>query len=335
MTQLSEKAQSLLDAQVAFVIDQLTGKTLEPRVQHLVDEVLDLTSKLKLADVVTPTMIKQTAHRYAIHHEIPPAIPELVGEVARQLYQLEIHDANQLFDLLTDEQFRELMKKIVEMKQLRERLIHEAVGNPIYGEMISEVLYHGITDYITKNPLAKKIPGAQSMMKLGKSVMDMASPNAEAGIKKYIGQNINASLKQSEKFLIRNLTDEKITRIATDLWSEIKLHKIGVFRNYVSEADIEDFFVIGFEYWQDLRKTDYYREMIDAGIDFFFSKYGKSTLNELLDEMGVSREMIVAEAMHYAPHVIAVLKKKGILEKLVRNQLEPFYQSDAARELLG
>ncbi|MFN3714497.1 MAG: hypothetical protein ACK4SX_12635 [Alcanivoracaceae bacterium] len=335
MTQLSEKAQALLDAQVAFVITQLTGKNLEQRVQHLVDEVLDLTSKLKLADVVTATMIKQTAHRYAIHHEIPPAIPELVGEVARQIYQLESHDTNQLFDLLTDEQFRELMKKIVEMKQLRERMIREAVGNPIYGEMISEVLYHGITDYITQNPLTKKIPGAQSMMKLGKSVMDMASPNAEAGIKKYIGQNINASLKQSEKFLVRNLTDEKITRIATDVWNEIKLNKIGVFRSYVSETDIEDFFVIGFEYWRDLRKTDYYREMIDAGIDFFFAKYGKSTLNELLDEMGVSREMIVAEGMHYAPHVITVLKKKGILEKLVRSQLEPFYQSDAARELIG
>jgi hypothetical protein len=335
MTKLSDNAQALLNAHVAFTIDQLAGKQLEQQIQDLVDEVLKHASKLKLGDVVSPAMIKQTAHRYAIHHEIPPAIPELVGEIARELYQLKNHDENQLFDLLTDEQFRELMKKVVEMKDLRERVIREAVGNPIYGEMISEVLYHGITDYITKNPLTKKIPGAQSMMKLGKSVMDMASPNAEAGIKKYIGQNINSSLKQSEKFLIRNLTDDKINRIATDVWNEIKLNKISVFRNYVSETDIEDFFVIGFEYWRELRKTDYYRDMIDAGIDFFFKKYGKSTLNELLDEMGVSRDMIVAEAMHYAPHVLGVLHKKGILEKVVRRQLEPFYHSDAAQKLIG
>ncbi len=335
MAKLSEKAQALLDAQVAYTLEQLTGKQLEQQIESLVDNVLADVKKLKLGDVVTPTMIKQTAHRYAIHHEIPPAIPELVGEVAREIYQLASHDENKLFDLLTDEQFRDLMKKVVEMKELREKIIREAVSNPIYGEMISEVLYHGITDYITKNPLTKKIPGAQSMMKLGKSVMDMASPNAEAGIKKYIGQNINASLRQSEKFLIRNLSDDKITLIATDVWNEIKLNNIGTFRNYISETDIEDFFVIGFEYWRELRKTDYYRDMIDAGVDFFFKKYGKSTLNELLEEMGVDRDMIVAEAMHYAPHVLGVLSKKGLLEKAVRRQLEPFFHTDAAQKLLG
>jgi ribosomal protein S13 len=334
MAKLSEKAQALLDAQVAYTLEQLTGKQLEQQIESLVDNVLADVNKLKLGDVVTPTMVKQTAHRYAIHHEIPPAIPELVGEVAREVYQLKSHDENKLFDLLTDEQFRDLMKKVVEMKDLREKIIREAVSNPIYGEMISEVLYHGITDYITKNPLTKKIPGAQSMMKLGKSVMDMASPNAEAGIKKYIGQNINASLRQSEKFLIRNLSDEKITLIATDVWNEVKLNKVSAFRDYVSETDIEDFFVIGFDYWRELRKTDYYRDMIDAGVDFFFKKYGKSTLNELLEEMGVDRDMIVAEAMHYAPHVLAVLNKKGLLEKAVRRQLEPFFHTDAAQKLL-
>lgn len=335
MAKLSEKAQALLDAQVAYTLEQLSGKQLEQQIESLVDNVLQDVKKLKLGDVVTPTMIKQTAHRYAIHHEIPPAIPELIGEIAREVYQLKSHDENKLFDLITDEQFRDLMKKIVEMKDLREKIIREAVSNPIYGEMISEVLYHGITDYITKNPLTKKIPGAQSMMKLGKSVMDMASPNAEAGIKKYIGQNINASLRQSEKFLIRNLSDDKITLIATDAWNEVKLNRISAFRDYVSEADIEDFFVIGFEYWRDLRKTDYYRDMIDAGVDFFFKKYGKSTLNELLEEMGVDRDMIVAEAMHYAPHVLGVLNKKGLLEKAVRRQLEPFFHTDAAQKLLG
>lgn len=331
---LSAKAQALLDAQVSYALAQLEGKQLEGQIERLLDELLADAKKIKLGEAVTATMIKQTIHRYAIHHEIPPAIPELVGEVARELYQLPVHDDNQLFDLLTDEQFRELMKKIMEMKALRERLIHEAVGNPIYGEMISEVLYHGITDYITKNPLTKKIPGASSMMKLGKSVMDVASPNAEAGIKRYIGNNINASMRQSEKFLLNNLTDEKLTRVATDIWDEVKLNRIAVFRDYVSEEDIEDFFVIGFEYWRELRKTDYYRELIDAGVDFFFKKYGKSTLNELLDEMGVTRDMMIAEAMHYAPHVLKALNKKKLLEPLVRRQLEPFFHSDAARALL-
>jgi len=335
MTTLSPQAQALLDAHVTFTLEQLSGKKLQQQVESLIDHLLEDSSKLKLADVVTPTMIKQTAHRYAIHHEIPPAIPELVGDIAREVYQLKSHDDNQLLDLLTDEQFREVMKKLVEMKPLRQRLIHETVNNPIYGEMISDVLYHGITDYITKNPLTKMIPGAKTMMKFGKGVMDIASPNAEQGIKKYIAQNINASMKQSEKFLEKNLTDEKITRVATDSWNEIKQNKVSVFRSYISEEDTEDFFVIGFEYWRGLRKTDYYLDIIDAGVDFFFKKYGKVTLNELLDEMGVDRDLMVAEAMHFAPHVLKALNKKGILEQVVRRQLEPFYSSAAAQKLIG
>src|SRR5690606_15022123 len=121
MTTLSSQAQALLDAHVAFTLEQLSGKKLQQQIESLIDNLLEDSNKLKLADVVTPTMIKQTAHRYAIHHEIPPAIPELVGEIAREIYQLEIHDNNQLLDLLTDEQFREVMKKAVEMKPLRQR----------------------------------------------------------------------------------------------------------------------------------------------------------------------------------------------------------------------
>jgi hypothetical protein len=55
----------------------------------------------------------------------------------------------------------------------------------------------------------------------------------------------------------------------------------------------------------------------------------------LLDDLGISREIMLREAMRFAPHVIKVLNKKKLLEPVIRRNLARFYHSDAARAVLG
>ena len=75
--------------------------------------------------------------------------------------------------------------------------------------------------------------------------------------------------------------------------------------------------------------------VIDAGIDGFFDKYGEFTLRELLDELGIGREIMRREALRFAPPVLATLHEKGLLEPYVRRHLEGFYRSDAALAILS
>lgn len=331
---LSKKAQAMLDAHVAFHLEQLTGDHLATEIEEMLDFLLGWARKIKLADVVTPSMIKATVHKYAIDMEPGPGLPELVAQTARRLYQHPGHDQALIKDLLSDDAFQDLLDKSVDMEELRERIISETVNNPVYTDLISDVLYHGIRDFITQNPLTKKIPGAQSMMKLGKSVMDRATPNMEEVVIKYIRKNLNASLRQSEQFLNRMMTKEKLAAVVTDVWDKVKIEPVSRFRDYVSEEDVEDFFVIGYEYWRQFRKTEFFRSLADAGVDFFFDLYGKSSLQHLLDELGISRDMLLDDALHYGPHVVRALNKKGVLEPLIRRQLTPFYSSEAAGKLL-
>lgn len=335
------KAAALLDAHVAFTLDRLTGKDLQHHVETLLNQMLEDASKLTLNDAVTRDMIKATALTYASEIEPHGAIPELIGDIARQLHAHAIQESTTPQNLISDRHVREVVGKALELKALRERLIHEAIGNPMYSAMASDLLFHGIKGYITQNNLAKSIPGAQGMMKLGMSVLNKAAAatgmdgGLEENLKKYIQKNIKVTLRESEKFLLHGLSEDKLNDVALDVWDQIKSQPISSSRPLLGAGDMEEFFVIGYEIWRELRKTDWYKAMIESGIDTFFDKYGDTTLRVLLDEVGVTREIMLGEAMRFAPPVLKMLKKKKLLEPLIRQQLAPFYESSIAEKLLS
>lgn len=331
-TALSSKAQTMLDAHVQFMLDQCEGAPLKVLVGRELDALLAAAEKLTLNEAVTRDMIKATALTYAADLELHGAIPELVGDVARALYAHKIQTKTHLKDLLSDEHFENILNKVLELKAARKQLVHAAVGNPLYADIAADLIYNGVKGYLNDNPLTKNIPGMSSMMKLGSSMMGGAK--MEENVKGYIRSSLKPILKQSEHFLLETLDDDRLRDTALMVWKRIKTHKLSEVREAISSEDIEDFFVIGYEYWRELRKTAYYREMIGAGIDAFFDKYGDVSLGELLEEMGMTRKILLAEAMRFAPHVLAVLKKKKLLELAIRRNLEGFYATAAAKAIL-
>ena len=330
---ITGKAKALLDAHVQFILDQLEGAPLKALVGRELDALLTASEKLTLNEAVTRAMIKDTALTYAADLELHGAIPELVGDVARALYAHKIQTKTHLKDLLSDEHFENILDKVLELKTARRQLVHAAVGNPLYADVAADLIYNGVKGYLNENPLTRNIPGMSSMMKLGGSVMGGA--RMEENLKGYIRSSIKPILRQSEHFLLDTLDDDRLRDTALAVWKRLKMHKLSEVRESIQSEDIEDFFVIAYEYWRELRKTPYYREMIGTGIDAFFDKYGDVSLGELLEEMGMTREILLGEAMRFAPHVLQVLKKKKLLEPAIRRNLEGFYQSAAAQTLLN
>ena len=332
-------AQALLDAHVGFIVEQLDGDSLRPLLEKEIDALLADAAKLTLDDVVSRESVKQVVQVYAVEVELGGGIPELVAEIARLLYSADIHDRTRLRDLMSDKQFKEILDKLLEMEELRTQLLDEAVSNPLYTALASDLLYHGIRGYLMHSRLAKSIPGASSMMKLGKSMLQHASPGLENAIednlKAYIRKNIGATLKESQRFLLGNFNEERLREVALDSWDKLKPLRVSSFRKYLSGADVEDFFVIAYEYWRSLRKSDYYSALINLGIDCFFDKYGKTKLTHLLGEVGIDRDLLLADAMRFAPDAIRGLKKKKLLEPLIRRNLKGFYLSGRVEAVLA
>ena len=335
----STAAAALLDAHVHFILDRLKGDALKALVETELDAALVNAGKLTLNDCVTRKMIRDTALTYASELELGGGIPELVGDVARALYAHEVHENTKFGDVLADADFKEFLDKGLELKPLRRKLVNAAVASPLYATFASELLYQGIKGYLAQSSAAtRKIPGASSVMKLGMSVISKASPGLEASIeeslKKYIGMTVKSTASGSAKLLLKHADDDTLRELALDLWEQIRHSKIAILREDVSSLDLEEIFVSIYEFWRELRKTDYYRTLISAGIDSFFDKYGDVSLAELLQDLGITREMMLAEAMRYAPHVVKALNRKKLLEPVIRRNLQDFYQSAAAQKIL-
>lgn len=333
------QAKALLEAHVSYMVDRLSGKSLQNLIETEVDHLLADAEKVTLNEAVTRDMIKETARGYAVELELSGAIPELVGDIARTLYNHPIHNFTTLGDLLPDGLFEEFLDKVLEMRELRERIVHEAVANPVYSALASDVMMEGLRGYAQQSvDRARSIPGAAQAARLGQSLFGSALPvleeTLEDNLRKYIQRSLQGILNSSEEFLLSHFNEEKIRELALDIWDLMKDRRLADFKQGINELDVEEFFVIGYETWREVRQTPVYAAMIDSGIDSFFDKYGDSTLREILDEMGITRDIAIRDAMRFAPPVLAMLKKKKLLEPILRRNLEGFYQSAAFAKAL-
>lgn len=333
--------RALYEAHVSHAKALLTGNDLFEHLAHSVDADLANAANLTINQVVTRDLIKATAKTYAVDMPMSGGIPELVGDIARAIHAHPIQDETRLSDIVSDQQMGEMVGKVAEMRELRERLVHTVLGNPLLADMAGDLIFRGIKGYLAQgNAAAKNIPGASALMGLGKSVLSKASPSLEKtlddGLLAYVRKSTTSTLLSSEKALLAKMDESTLKRVAMDLWADIKHRPASSLRQFMSAESLDEAFVVGYEFWRaDLRHTKYYSTLIDIGIDSFFDKYGDSTLQHVLDEVGVTRDMILQELHRFAPPVIAALDETGMLEGMIRRQLLPFYRSGVVEAVLA
>lgn len=335
----ASKAAALLDAHVAWTVAQLQPDALRPQVETQIDALMADIGGLKLKELVTLKDVQDTALKYASELKLGGAVPALVGDIARQLYDHKVHQKTRLDELLPDQMFEEFLDKFLELRTLREAIIHESVSNPIYISLVSELMIQGIQEYVADgSKLAGRVPGAKSALRLGKAVVSRARPELsgelEDNLRAFVRKNTEERMQASEQLLLEAFESDRFRQVIVDLWDDNKHRTVADVQNFAGKLDIEEGFVIGYEYWQHLRQTEFYRELVKAGIAAFFKAYGSRNINSILKDIGISTEMMVDEAMRYAPPITEILQKKKLLEPMVRRALAPFYESAAVEKIL-
>lgn len=327
-----DAAQILLDAHVNWVLSQLEGKALEAQIDMQIDRFMGLAPRLRLKDVVKTKDVQVAAKQYAIDLELGAVIPELVGDVARLVYRHRVHNDTKLEELIPDDQFEEILDKVLELEALHEALAKHLVANPVFASMISELLQHALRDYAKRgSEMSRKLPGADSAFKIGKKMMDRARPELgqmlEENLRGFIQKQTEASLRMSESFLLNALESDQIREAILDIWHENKKRSVASIRGFANSLDIEEMFVVGYEYWREFRQTRYFATLLDAGVQAVMDELGALTLAELLDEIGIDDGMLRRDAKRFVPVVVKALKRKKLLEPVVRENLEGFYAS--------
>ncbi len=332
-------ADTLLNTHVQWMHERLLGDDLPREITDGLDRLLEITNRIKLKELVRVRDIRKVAKKYACDIQIGGIIPELVGVVARDIYEHKIHADTTLEDLLPDRRFQDILDKLLELKTLRETLARKSVSNPIFASMAAELLTTGIGEYLRKGgELSSRVPGARSAFKLGKRMVERARPDLgevlEENLRAFVQKQTDASLRASERFLVDALASDEFREVITDMWHAHKHERVSTIREYAGSLDIEEFFVIGYEYWQEVRVHKVFATLIVAGIDAVYRQLGPRTLGAILSDIGITTEMMREDAMTFAPHAIRALEKKKLLEPLIRESLADYYQSPALSQVL-
>lgn len=326
-------AAALLDAHVAFELAQWQGGPGAARMTRLVDLFWQWAGQTTLSQVVSADTVRGAAERLALDMELPDALAGVIGGIADELVWLETNRETRVQDVVDQALFDDGVTLFIELEELRARLIKRLLDSPVYTALAGDVLYQGIKDYIFADSGAiNSIPGVSKLLKGSSSAVSRRLPGLEAQVerrvKAYIENNTAKTLARSEAYLLDSLDAERIRAIADDIWESVHDKPLSI-DDVVDSAELQKLIDYGLRVWQELRETEYVGVMVDEAVQRYFAQHGGQTLTELMGHVGIDRDLLAAEAQTLAPEIVAGLAETGLLEPLVREQLEPFYQSDA------
>ncbi len=221
------------------------------------------------------------------------------------------------------------------MSDLRAAITEQITTNEVYASLIAHVLYQGIKNYLqSENVIAKRVPGASALMKMGQNAISTAAPKLEQAVDRqltaFVNSNISDSIRDSKHYLDKVLDDELIAAVAGEVWDSNAKTSISEFVALVPADAVDEFISAGATAWEHLRETKLFASLAKSAIAGFFAEYGDEPVGSLLSRAGISAEVITPLAIEIATPVAQKALDDGYLEERIRAHLAAFYDQYSA-----
>ena len=336
----STLADQLLEAHVRHELNALKGAKLKKFLHQEVDELLEYANSVTLERVVSAEQIMGLIRRVVVSMELDAGIPELAADLATEVLKAPVQSQTRLGDILSREQASAFVEEALELRHQRERVISEIMAHPVYQELVSNVVYHGLVNYLYEdNLITRSVPGVGSMMKFGKKMANKAVPGLdetfERRIKAWLSDSLPSLIARSEQFLHKALSDDELRDTVMAAWVSLEDRTIEDLQDGLGDVQLQEFVVLGYDFWLHFRQTPYFEGCVQAVVEGLYARYGNQPVMNLLADIGVTREGIVTELEAVGLPLVDLLRQEGYLEALLRRRLEPFYRSAATKKLLA
>ncbi len=321
-----EVADRLLDGLVDYLLARLAPAQLDALIVEELDFVLDKAAAYSLNQWVQADQVFATAQKYAVQMDISGAIPELVGDMVEQFYDHAIQSERTVEEVVDEGVVMALLDKVLEIPLSRQGMAWLG-RNPVLLALLAGSAQLGL-----KTLLHQGLP-APLRSQLSKRLPERWLSSLEARLQEWLLRRTEQLL--SDPYLYRDDNLEELRALVQVAWQDFSQRPVADLKELVSSEDIQELFVIVFEYWRELRHTDYFNAMLESGVHAFFDKYGDTSLTGLLDELGVTRELMLDDARRFLPPVMAKLQSEGLLEAWLRRHLGGYFQAEQTLEMLN
>jgi hypothetical protein len=333
MTEPSDVAARLLDAHVAHVLERLEPARLNELIEREVRALFAWLAEIDLDDLVTRDQVNGVIDRYVINIKVSGALTELAGEMSRLVVTSPLSDQTRVDHVLPPGSFSQFADKLTGLDQLWRELLHLVARSDGYATLLSRTLQRGVLDVVFR---AGSDPSHQTFIDgLLAKLRPVIAKRVEPYLSAYLEKLIKESIRHSEQRSLAELDLETVRGLVDEVWDEVGPMKLSDAFAFLGAHDLEDFVVLGYEFWQRYRKTRYFREISRELVGHFFTKYENDSISSVLDDIGVTEAMVIGELQGTLPALIAPARETGFLKRRIRAHLESFYHSDAATAILA
>lgn len=331
-------AERLLDAQIAWLIEQLTGPELPELIARDVDDLLAIGSNLTINSLIGAAEVKNLIH--LVLDKVPPsaAASTLVETAANVAYDGPAEKFT-LADVIDRENVESLIGEVLGMTDVAEKFLDQIADSPLVANLASRFVGRIVGDMMQANQaMADKIPGLGSLVSFGTSaagkVVGAADKQFQQVLGDTAGKGATFAVRRLNKVVIDTLKDPTAKEAALqvfDLYADkpvVRINQLGTREDIQRVAGLlQDIVIAG-------APTEPVVALVDALVDSFFATYGEHTATTLLDDLAITRNDIVAQATAIAPTILAAAQKTGELDQLIRARIAPFFSSPAVAAIL-
>jgi len=332
-------ADTLLDAQVAFHLARLSGPQLEATVTRLAEDLLTASEPHPIEDLVGREDVARLVEHLLARVPGSPAAGALVELVVQVL-----HDGPAasfpLGDLADREQVAVLLDHLIALSPALEGGLERLTASPLVGTVASRFMGRIVGEVLQANKaVTDRVPGLGSLMSFGTSaaskMMGAADKQFEGLIGDTVGKGGTFAVRRLNKIILETVRDPTTREAVLQVWDLVAREPAAGLSRSVSLEQLTGLADAVHDVVMTAVSAEPAQQLVDALVAAFFERFGGYSPAELLDELELDRTEVVAEVARLAPPVVDALRTSGELERIIRAQLAPFYDSAEVRSLLG
>lgn len=270
-----------------------------------------------------------------------PASGELVEEataIVQNVLDNPINQQTPLQELITDHTVTQMAKLIARQRTLRENMIEKILGNPAYGQMLSQTISIAVTDYMS-NSVGKKMPGVGGLMKLGRSAYEKVTDSSlDQALENYLKRNIENLIETSQRKLMEQMTDDRVEQFILDSWKRGKSSKIVAIldtRGKDTQTNSEDAPEIAQNAWDHLRQTRFVQVHVMDGLQHWYERNSEKSPVVLLEAIGVTESLIREEIHMVFQPLVQLLTESDYFRQRIEQRLREFYYLPHVQDILA
>ncbi|HOU46813.1 MAG TPA: hypothetical protein PLL99_03360 [Chitinophagales bacterium] len=329
---MKAEIKKIYEAHVAFELEQFDKKHLKPNIKEEISSVWKWLDAVRLNDVASVDKVIAFEERNIKDRKLTKHQKEYIVDLSNSIHHLALKSKHTVADFLSEESFNEIADKIIEQRELREKIIKDIVQNPFYGEMIADTLYDGIKSFAAQSGPSNETVGG-SLFNLGKGILGAAlsgvSDTIDKNIKKFIADNLQKSIAKSERTLKEKLNDAQLKKMARNIWSKLEDTDVKYLAKGIklTNEDRESIVLSVEKAVQAAIQSEPVSELNEHIINHFFEHSGKKSIVQILEDNGITEKIVIKEAEEFIIPYLEKAAKDGFLKERIEARLEKFYNT--------